>query len=49
MVAAVFDYITSNEKTAMESDGLNIKSISLQQLFINLTGGKIIKGGGSNE
>ncbi len=49
MVAAVFDNITSNEKTAMESDGLNIKSISLQQLFINLTGGKIIKGGGSNE
>lgn len=49
MVAAIFDDILPNEKTAMEDDGLSIKAASLQQLFINLTGGKVIKGGERNE
>lgn len=49
MAAAVFDEISSDDKKAMEVDGLRISPIPLQQLFIYLTGGKIVNRGEINE
>ncbi|NLM42611.1 MAG: hypothetical protein GX201_01105 [Clostridiales bacterium] len=49
MAVAVFDCISEKEKKAMETDDLSISTISLQQLFIFLTGGKMIKRGDINE
>lgn len=49
MAAAVFDDISEKEKKAMEADYLNISPVPLQQLFIHLTGGKMIKRGDINE
>lgn len=49
MAAAIFDDISGNEIKAMEADDLSISPIPLQQLFIYLTGGKLIKRGDMNE
>lgn len=49
MAVAVFDHISEKEKKVMEDDDLNISPVSLQQLFIFLTGGKMIKRGDNNE
>lgn len=49
MAVAIFDSISDNEIRAMELDDLAISSIPLQQLFIFLTGGKMIKRGDINE
>ncbi len=49
IAAAVFDDISEKEIKAMEADDLSISSISLQQLFIHLTGGKMIKRGDVDE
>lgn len=49
MAVAVFDHISEKEKKEMEDDDLNISPVSLQQLFIFLTGGKMIKRGDNNE
>lgn len=49
MAVAVFDHISDKEKKEMEDDDLNISPVSLQQLFIFLTGGRMIKRGDDNE
>lgn len=49
MAAAIFDDISINEKNEMEDDNLELSTIPLQQLFIYLTGGKIVKRGEINE
>lgn len=49
MAVAIFDSISEKEKRAMEADDLIISSIPLQQLFIFLTGGKMIKRSDINE
>lgn len=49
MAAAIFDDISEKELKAMEADDMSISSIPLQQLFIYLTGGKMIKRGDINE
>lgn len=49
MAVAIFDSISEKERKAMEADDLIISSVPLQQLFIFLTGGKMIKRGDMNE
>jgi len=49
LAVAVFDSISDKEIKAMEADDLIISPIPLQQLFIYLTGGKMIKRGDINE
>lgn len=48
-VAAILDEFSEKEKRAIEASGLNISPISLQQLFIYLTAGKMTKRGGKYE
>lgn len=46
---SVFDEISETDRKAMEYDDLIIKSMSLQQLFINLTRGKMARRGEISE
>ena len=49
LAAVTFDEISDNEINAMKGEDLSINTVPLQQLFIHLTGGKIIKRGDINE
>jgi len=49
LAAVTFDEISDNEINAMKAEDLSINTVPLQQLFIHLTGGKIIKRGDINE
>jgi len=49
LAAVTFDEISDNEINAMKAEDLSVNSVPLQQLFIHLTGGKIIKRGDINE
>ncbi len=45
IVVAIYDELKEEEKRQIKLDGLDINPISLQLLFIYLTGGRMIKGG----
>jgi len=49
LAVAIFDNISEKEKRVMEADDLTISNVPLQQLFIYLTGGRMIKRGDINE
>ncbi|MCK9217162.1 MAG: ABC transporter ATP-binding protein [Firmicutes bacterium] len=49
MLAVIYDSLYEKEKAEIYSSDLNISSIPMQQLFIYLTGGKMVKRGVINE
>ena len=45
MLAVIYDSLYEKEKAEIYSEDLTISSIPMQQLFIYLTGGKMVKRG----